>query len=194
MQTILAEQPLFMAALLAAVAAVAIWGWLQSGARGALAVGLVSLLLIPLLWFLSLRWVTDREQIESLIQATAAAVEANDVAAAVAAIDPARQDLIATAKADLGRFRFDRAKVNQYRSIEVIPGFEPPEAEVDMTVGAEVSSVAGQFADIQVVRRVLLRLRKSDQGRWFVYEYNHLPLLGDSDPMSPNPSFFPQTP
>lgn len=194
MQAILAEQPLFMAALLAAVAAVAIWGWLQSGARGALAVGVVSLLLIPLLWWLSARWVTDREQIRSLIEATAAAVEANDIATVVAAIDPERQDLIATAKADLGRFRFRRAKVNQYRSIEVIPGFAAPEAKVDMTVGAEVSSVAGQFADVRVVRRVLLLLRKSDQGRWSVYEYNHLPVLGDADPMSPNPSFSSPTP
>jgi hypothetical protein len=194
MQAILAEQPLVMAALLAAVAAVAIWGWLQTGARGALAVGVIALLLIPLLGWLSLRWVTDREQIKALIQATAEALEANDVATAVAAIDPARQDLIAAAKADLGRFRFSKAKVNRYQSIEVIEGTVPPEAEVDMAVGAELSSAVGAFTDIRVVRRVVLRLRKSEQGRWFVYDYNHLPFLGDSDPMSPNPNFIPQLP
>ena len=194
MQTILAEQPLVTAALLAVVAATGLYAWLQTGGRGPLAVGLVALLLIPVAWFVAAAWETDREKIRSAIETTARAVQANDVEAAIAVIDPARTDLINAARADLGRFRFTAAKVNRVREIRMVEGSFPPEAEVDIAVSVAVSDVRGEMGEFRVPRRVLLLFRKSADGRWLVHDYNHLPPIGSGDNFSPNPQFLPSAP
>lgn len=194
MLTILAEQPLLVAALLAVVAALGLYGWLQTGGRGPLVVGLVALVLILLSWFWSSRLETDRQKIRKAIERTAQAVQANDIEAAVAVIHPDRQDLIGSARADLGRFRFSTAKVNRIRAIELIEGSYPAEAEVDLNVSVVVSDARGQAGEFRVPRRVVLRFRQTDDGSWFVHDYNHLPVLGDSDQFSPNPRFLPTAP
>ncbi len=191
MQTVIAEQPLTMALLLGAIAAVAFYGWLQTGKREALGAALVFLLLIPILWYVSLQWVTDREQIRDAITATAEAVKANDFEAAIAVIDPRQRDVVDAARADLSRFRFSEARVNKFRSISLVEGSDPPEAEADLSVAAVVSDRRGQISDFRVLRRVILRFRKSDDGRWYVHEYNHLPVIGESDGYSPNPQLTP---
>jgi len=186
MQTLIAEQPLMMVALLGVIAAAALFGWLQSGKKEPLYVGLVFLALIPVGWIVSVRWVTDREQIRGAIETTAEAVKRNDFDTAVLVIDPALRPLIASAKADLSRFRFTDARVNKLRSIEMIQGSEPPEAEVDLSVTVLASDQNGQFQNIRVLRRVILRFRRSDNGQWYVYDYNHMPIAGPSDNFSPN--------
>lgn len=186
MKTLIAEQPLMMAALLGVIAAAAVFGWLQTGKRESLWVGLVFLGLIPISWVVSQRWLTDREQITAAIYATADAVKRNDFDAAIQVIDPQQRELIASAKADLSRFRFTEARVNRLRSIEMVIGSEPPEAEVDISVSVTVSDQTGQFQDIRVPRRVVLRFRKNDDGKWYVFNYTHLPIAGTPDMYSPN--------
>ena len=186
MKTLIAEQPLMMAVLLGVIAGAALFGWLQTGKRESMWVGLVFLILIPISWVVSQRWVTDREQISAAIYATAEAVKRNDFDAAVQVIEPQQRALIASAKADLSRFRFTEARVNKLRSIEMVMGSEPPEAEADLSVSVTVSDKSGQFQDIRVPRRVVLRFRKSDSGQWHVYNYTHMPIVGVPDNYSPN--------
>jgi len=186
MQTLIAEQPLTMTILLGVIAAAALFGWLQSGKKEPLYVGLVFLALIPVGWIVSVRWVTDREQIRGAIETTAEAVKRNDFDTAVLVIDPALRPLITSAKADLSRFQFTDARVNKLRSIDMIQGSDPPEAEVDLSVTVVASDQSGQFQNIRVLRRVILRFRRSDNGRWYVYDYNHMPIAGPSDNFSPS--------
>jgi hypothetical protein len=186
MKTLIAEQPLMMAVLLGVIAAAAVFGWLQTGKRESLLVGLVFVGLIPISWVVSERWVTDREQITAAIYQTAEAVKRNDFDAAIQVIEPQQRELIASAKADLSRFRFTEARVNKLRSIEMVIGSEPPEAEVDISVSVTVSDQSGQFQDIRVPRRVVLRFRKSDGAKWYVYNYTHMPIAGTPDIYSPN--------
>jgi hypothetical protein len=189
MRNLIAEQPLVMAILLGAVAVAALFGWLQTGKREPLGVGIVFLALIPIAWAVSVRWVTDREQIREAIYATADAVMRNDFDAAVRVIDPTNPHLVAAAKGDLSRFRFTDARVNKFRSVDLIQGSEPPEAEADLSVSVLVSDAGGQFSDYRVLRRLILRFRKSDSGRWYVYGYNHMPVAGQPDAYSPSPGF-----
>ncbi len=127
------------------------------------------------------RWETDREQIESLIYSIADAVERNDVETAVQIIgDPTTRD---RARVELSRFTFDMAAVNKIRSIDVIEGTFPQEADVDMSVKVDVSHNSGQFRKLRVLRRLLLRLEKSDD-TWVVIDYRHSPITGQPDQYS----------
>lgn len=178
--TMLAEQPLLVSLMLGAVAAGLIYGWLQSGKKIAAILGLLCLLLIPLAWMLAENWQTDREQIEMLIYEIADAVEQNDHETAVAVIaDP---EFRGRALSELRNWTFDMADVNKLRSIEVLDGAVPPEADVDMSVKVRVSSKSGGVRNVQVPRRLQLRLQKlGDQ--WQVTQYRHMPLVGGTDPL-----------
>jgi len=185
MQNILAEQPLLSSGLLAFLVIAFVFGWMQTGNKIALGGGLISLLLIPAAFVLASYWVTDREQISAAIHRTAEAVANNDFDGAVQIIDPSQRDKIAAAKSDLSRFRFDEARVNKLRTIDITEGSVPPEAEVDMSVTVVVSDQRGQIRGMRVLRRVILQFRKSPNGEWFVYDYNHLPIVGTPDGFSP---------
>lgn len=185
MQNILAEQPLLSSGLLAFLAIAFVFGWMQTGNKIALAGGLVALLLIPGAFVLASYWVTDREQISAAIHRTAEAVANNDFDRAVQIIDPSQRDKIAAAKSDLSRFRFDEARINKLRTIDITEGSVPPDAEVDMSVTVVVSDQRGQIRGMRVLRRVILQFRKSPRGEWFVYDYNHLPIVGAPDGFSP---------
>ncbi len=184
MKTLIAEQPLLMAILLGAMATAALLGWVQTGKKQTLWIGLVLVALIPISWYISVLWVTDREQIREAIHRTAQAVKDNDFDRAVQIIEPGRHALITTAKADLSRFRFTEARVNQFRSIEMVQGSHPPEAQVDLSAKAVVSDTGGRIKDYPVLRRVVLRFRKSADGNWYVYDYNQFPILGPADGFS----------
>lgn len=184
METLLAEQPLVVSLMLSAVSAALLFGWLQTGNRQAAIAGLVFACLIPAAWLIADRWETDREQIESLIVRIADAVERNDIEAAVQIIgDPATKG---RARMELRQYEFHTAQVNKIRSIDVIQGTVPIEADVDMSVRVDVSHRAGQFHNVRVLRRLLLRFQKSDDD-WVVIEYRHMPLVGPADQYSSFP-------
>ncbi|MDG2223910.1 MAG: hypothetical protein P8L85_21195 [Rubripirellula sp.] len=183
MESLLAERPLLTSVMLAAMAFGLLYGWLQTGKKPVGVAGLVFLLLIPLAWVTASRWETDREQIESRLYEIAAAVEANDYETAVAIIaDPTTR---AEAKAELQRWTFQLARVNQIRSIELIDGTFPPEADVDMVAKVEISGSSGG-QDYRVPRRLILKFQKNGD-QWQVIDYQHLPIVGGPDRFSNKP-------
>ncbi len=188
MTTLLAEQPLVMSFLLAILAAAAIYGWLQSGQRAAGFAGLVFLILIPVAWLVANLWVTDRERISALIYETAAWVEANDIDRAVQVISKQQTPLIASARGELANYEFTQARVNQIQSITMQPNNASPQADVELSVTVTVSSKRGQFASIQVPRRLSLRFEKQPDDAWVVIGYDHRPIIGDRDAFSPSGS------
>lgn len=184
-ETLIAEQPLIVSVMLGALSAGLLFGWLQTGKKQAAVAGLIMALLIPVAWTVAARWETDREQIETLIRATADAVQRNDVEAAVQIIgDPATK---ATARSELSKFTFEMAAVNKIRSIDVIEGTFPLEADVDLSVKVDVSHSSGNLRNVRVLRRLLLRLEKSGDS-WVVTEYRHTPITGQPDQYSPLPN------
>lgn len=185
METVLSEQPLITSAMLGLVAVALLFGWMQTGKKAVLAAGLVCLALIPCAFALASAWVTDREQISAAIYRTADAVANNDIDAALQIMEPAQRARIDAARADLTRFRFDEARVNKLRTINILPDNVPPTAEADLSVRVVVSDERGQFRVQPVLRRVVLQFRKSPSGEWFVYDYNHMPIVGAPDAFSP---------
>jgi hypothetical protein len=214
MQSLLGEQPLIMAVILAALGGLAVVVASQMGRREPLWVAAIFFLLIPVTWAISVRWVTDREAIRESLESLTRAVQANDFEGVAASIDPDRRDLIGSARSDLARFVFRDVRITRVQSIRIVPrsesdgrevsvddgpdGKEPgaggPEAEVDLTVTAVASSARGEFAPTRALRRVILSMQKTSSGRWCVRAYNHMPVIGKSDSFSPNPSFVPSTP
>lgn len=179
MLDIIAEQPIVLCIGLAVLAAALLFGWLQTG-RFALAIaGLVCVLAMPLGWWCSINWVTDREQIRRVIVQTAAAVEANDppTAAAVIADDKYRQ----MALLELPRFTFEEARMTGERSIEVDDSLFPPTAEADILVRVKLTGRG--FGTVTVPRRLILGFEKIDD-QWRVMTYQHLPVVGKADGFS----------
>ncbi len=175
----LAEQPFLLSLMLGLIGFALIYGWMQTGKRGALIGGLFFALLVPGVWVLASLWVTDREQIEQVIYDATAAVEANDPEAAVDCIsDPKAKT---QALLELPRYQFSLARVNKIRSIDIVQGSYPPEADVDMSVKVDVSSKNGAIRDFRVLRRLLLRFQKDTSGQWKVVWYQHLHLTEGVD-------------
>lgn len=193
--TLLAEQPLVLSLMLGVFAGGLLYGWLQSGSRGALAAGSVALALIPVAWVVAANWETDREQIERLLYDVAEAVRDNDHDRALALIGDQR--IRRRAEAELRRYEFSDASIRSVRRIELIPGSFPPEADVEMVVKATLSGSGLQGQSMTIPRRIMLRLEKrdasftpggaGDSGRWVVIDYQHGPLTG-TDAFSTLPS------
>lgn len=178
----LAEQPLLVSLLVGVFAAGLVYAWLQTGKRAAGWAGLVLFCLIPLLWLISVRWVTDRERIEQVIYEAAAAVEANDHERALQAIGD--RELRARAAAELSRFVFSKATVTRIRRIDLIEGSLPPTAEVELVAKVTVGQRGGQFQDITVPRVLVLKFTQTEPDQWGVVDYRHQPIIGPGDPYS----------
>ncbi|EMI20638.1 putative membrane protein [Rhodopirellula maiorica SM1] len=156
---VLAEQPLLISLMVGLIGGALLYGWTQTGKRAAAVLGLLFLLLVPVVWIVSSMMVTDREQIEAILYEAAAAVEANDHEAALKFIsDPQAK---AQAAQELPNYIFSLARVNRIRSIVMIDGSYPPQADVDMSVKVDVSSKRGGIRDIRVPRRLLLHFEKA---------------------------------
>ncbi len=186
MEQVLSEQPLVSSVFLIIVAVALIFGWMQTGKKAVLIAAVVLLLLVPLAFLIAANWETDREQISAAIYRTADAVANNDIDAALRVMEPTQRDRINAARSDLMRFHFDEARVNKLRTIDLVPNSDPPQAEVDLSVTVVVSDIRGQIRGMRVLRRVILQFRKSAAGEWLVYDYNHLPIVGDPDAFSPH--------
>jgi hypothetical protein len=184
-ESLLAEQPLLVSLMLGTLGGGLIYGWLQTGKRQAAIAGLVFLGLIPIAWIVAAKWQTDREQIESLIYEIADAVEQNDHERALKVIGDSQTKT--RARQELSYWTFHLARVNRLRSIDIIKGTYPLEADVDMSVKVDVSHVGGRIRDTRVARRLILKFEKSEDG-WVVTEYQHMPIVGGPDQYSTLPN------
>lgn len=178
MQSLLAEQPLILSLILAVLVLGLIYSWLQTGKKEIAVAALVIAALIPVVWVIANHWVTDREQIETLIYRTADAIENNDHERALDLI--ADETIRERARRELGTFVFDETKVTRIREIKLIDGTFPQEADVDMNVKIIVSEKSGPMQNVTVPRRLMLRLQK-DGDRWMITDYRHTSVVGKPD-------------
>ena len=178
METIIAENPILLSIMIGATGAALIYAWLQTGKYQLGIAGLVTAILIPVVWYVSTNWVTDREQIRNLVYQTAEAVGSNDHELAVQVIGDAKTK--SRARAELPRYVFDTVKVSGVE-IRMAKGSVPPQADVDINALAIVSARGGQFQNMRVPRRLFLKFQKEDDGQWVVVDYNHTPLNGRPD-------------
>lgn len=187
---LLAENPLLLSIILGILAAALIYGWLQTGRKPLVCIGLIAAAFIPIVWVVAENWVTDRERIELLIHEVADAVEANDHDRALAIIgDEATKR---QAAGELPQWIFTQADVGGIRSIRIVENTLPLEADVDMTVKVEVSGKRGSIRNLRVPRRLLLTFQKRGPATdpyagWVVTSYRHLPIIGKADGFTTQP-------
>lgn len=187
MTQLLAEQPLVVSIMLGVLAAALIYSWLQTGKKALVIAGLICAALIPVAWVIAGNWVTDEERIETLIYDVAKAVEEeryDDVVELIGADQTKSQ-----AGNELQRYEFEVAKVGNIRSIKMVQGSVPPQANVDMTVKVTVSEKRGSIKNVSIPRRLMLTFEKSGDpnaahGGWLVSEYAHMPVIGKPDAYS----------
>jgi hypothetical protein len=179
--TILAEQPLLLSLMAGLFGGGLLFAWLQSGTKSFALAGFACLALIPVIWIIATELETDREQIESLIYQTAQAIQDNDPTRAVLVIgdEKTRQQALM----ELPKYEFDRVKASSI-TINLVPGSNPPQADVDMIASVVASDKVGRFKNMRVPRRVLLTFEKN-AGQWKVIQYNHMPIGGQPDGFSP---------
>lgn len=183
MWTILAENPVLISIMIAAVVAGLLYGWMQTGDKRVGIAALIVALLIPAAYLLSESIVTDREKILDAIYTTAAAVEQNDHTTAVMVIgDNATRQ---RALDELPKYEFHRVGVRNVQ-IKMVSGSIPPEATVDLDASVRASMVRGGMQNISVPRRVILTFKKQSDGAWVVTDYTHMPLTGGADQFTPN--------
>jgi hypothetical protein len=178
MSTMLAEQPLLISAMLGAFGCGLLFAWMQTGKKAAAVLGLVCLALIPVAFVVASKLETDREQIERMIYETADAVERNDFDRVYQLIGNA--DARRMAQQELPNYEFTMARVNKLRSIEILEGAYPPEADAELSVKVDVSGKRGGIRNVRVVRKLLLRFEKRDDV-WVVTDYKHMPIVGGPD-------------
>ena len=182
MKAVIAEHPVVLALMLGVTAAAFFYAWLQSGKRPLAIAGAVFLVAVPISWYVSTGWVTDRERLRNLIYETAEAVGRNDHQAAVKWIgDPETK---AKALAEMPRYEFDRVKVSMME-FDFVKGSSPPRVVVDVNAVALVSAKSGHFSNVRAPRRLYLTFEKGDDDRWMMVDYYHTPMNGQPDMFSP---------
>ena len=113
--------------------------------------------------------------IEALIHGPVRAIEANDVEAVLASIDPASEPLRAYARTILSRLKVRRAKVANL-SIAVNRLTSPPSATVSGVGRIEAADVRGTTGQQNYVRPFTVRL--SERGsQWYIGSYEEFGRL-----------------
>jgi len=109
--------------------------------------------------------VTDREQIETMLQEIADALEQGDSKTVVAHISPAAKDTISSAYR-AGQLRPREVRINSDLKIDVRDDVDPPQAEASATVTVTGTGPYAGTAPVQVKAW----LRKVD-GEWLIYDH-----------------------
>jgi hypothetical protein len=148
---------------------ITIYGWVQTGQKGALYVAGGLFVATILAIFASVLIETRSEQLRKRIHSIAADLEANRFDDIVASIHPEATETVNRARAELPNYKFSLAKVTGIREMVFSDTVEPKRVTVKMTVVVEVETAG--FSG-RVPRLVDVTFYE-DGGRWKVYDYSH---------------------
>ncbi len=112
----------------------------------------------------------DREQIDDVMHAVAAAVERNDLNGVLEHVYAASGAGIQHAKSEFPTYKFTSARITRVKSIEVDPHMNPPSAISEIFVSVSVSGRGVEVRNYPRFVRVYL-LREGE--RWRVSDYEH---------------------
>ena len=152
--------------------------WVMSGRKEVLYVLAAAFALFVGLLVAERLIVTDREAIEAAVQQIARDVEANNHAAVEKHVYSGAPQLLQKVRGELPRYNFTECRITSQPNIEVDAKAEPRSAKVTFLAAAAgdfkyegMSASAGKEAPIR--RRILLFMRREQDGRWTVEDYDH---------------------
>jgi hypothetical protein len=173
--TVLLENPVPAMIIGGLTAAFLGGGWLHTGRKWLLVAMVVVILLTVGAVLLEQAVVTDREQITATLHRIAALVEQNDVDAAIAYAYSGTPEVRSAAEAELNRYEFSDVDIKKNLEIFVYPQENPPRAQAEFNVTAQISTRGGQFqiSDRRIPRFVEVTFYQEDDGAWRVGGYAH---------------------
>jgi hypothetical protein len=171
--TWLTENPFPILLIGSLTTAILVGGWLRTGSKWVLG-GAIVAIAITVGLVLAERWiVTDREQVSRTLHEIAAAVERNDVEAALTYAYSGAPDVRAHADAELRQYRFSEVNIKRNLQIEVFPNRDPPLATAEFNVIVVLTTRDGLVGTRRIPRYVEMTFYKEDDGRWGVGGYEH---------------------
>lgn len=114
--------------------------------------------------------VTDREEVENTLYATADLIEANDVGGVLAHVAPEAGQMRSAVEANLSRWKITEARITDL-SIEVDPNAVPPTAQVELAGRLNVDDPQNQSPYRNVWRRFTIQLRREGD-TWQMVSYS----------------------
>lgn len=120
--------------------------------------------------------ITDRERIEDVIAAGAAAMEANRVDDVLKLVSPKATKLHELARSTMQMVTFQRIRVTTTPKITINPLTSPKSAEASFTAVADVKGAG--FGELKVPRRVEIKFEWQDD-RWIVTDAKWHSFLGE---------------
>jgi len=149
--------------------ALSLFGWVQTGNKIALYLGLGFFGLTGILVWLNLYIQTDREVIRVVLNETALELQENRHDAIKKRIHPDHTQQVASAVSLLGRVKFDVARITRVHAIDIAKAGNTSTARVRMNVYVEVQT---DLMPGKIPRWVQLDLEKlGDQ--WLVVDFTH---------------------
>lgn len=154
----------------------AAFGWVQTGRKGFLIIGVCSLLLLVGMLLVERMTITDEEAIRAMLQELARDVQQNNHAALLEHISTDAPDILAQAKNEMPRYDFREARVTRIHRIDVDAEMSPRTAdtEFNVIVGGSFRQ-GGDVYDTTVPRWVRLQLALDPDGKWRIRGYEHAP-------------------
>lgn len=173
------ESPILISVLGAIGAMVLAIAWASSGKRETAIIAGVWVGLVFVMLLVERLVVTDREQIQILVQDITNDAKSNDPKRLTQHIHSAAQTLLTRANTELPNYNFTMLRITKIHSVEVTGNKVPKTAVVDFNVVAAGSfSVAGEqrfefTRDEPLYRNIKLFLRQEADGKWRVEDYQH---------------------
>ena len=153
-------------------------GWLKTGDKRLIPGALLGLLIAVGGIVVERMVVTDREQIERVIYAVAADVQAGRIEEAVANINPNNTENRERARTELRLYRVTEIRVKSPIEIALTPDRDPTRATAEFNVVVAGGDATGTIQNQNVPRFLIVHFIKQD-GRWYADDYEHHdPLYG----------------
>jgi hypothetical protein len=153
-------------------------GWLKTADKRLILGALLGLLIAVGGIIIERMVVTDREQIERVIYAVAADVQAGRIEEAVSHINPDSAELRDRARTELRLYRVSDIRVKRPIEMTVRPEREPTHATAEFNVVVTGGDGCGTIQNQNVPRFLIVHFVKKD-GRWYADDYEHHdPLYG----------------
>ena len=191
--TWLTENPFPILLIGSLATAILAGGWLRTGSKWLLG-GVIAAIALTVGLVIAERWiVTDREQVTRTLYEIAAAVERNDVEAALRHAYSGSPEVYARANAELRLYHFSEVNIKRNLQVEVFPHLDPPMATAEFNVVVVLTTRNGLLTNRRIPRYVEVTFYREDDGRWGVGGYDHFdPRRGWTvDPDSPYGDTYP---
>jgi len=177
------ENPIYLGICGLLVVVIAIIAWMNTANKYALWAAAGAFAITAFLLLIEHNVVTYREEIIARLNEVADHLQNNRTDDAIAAIHPAADSAIRTARAELPNYKFSEARITTIHSIDIDAQTKRPRAVAEFNVIVALDFQGQSYKKIPRYIKVTL-YREND--KWYVFDYAHSePTAGIRNQLSP---------